>query len=399
MVADKTIRIKAVGDISPGDHIAPGFGVLNITIKYGCDFLFEKIRDGLQGADLLMGNLEGTLSSISRKKNLRMCGLPEMAQSLKKAGFDVLSVANNHVLDHGLDIFHETILLCRQAGLMVCGLRDASEYYSQPVILEKHGLNIGILAYNWVWSENNIHAGDHIAQIYDGVVNYTWNRNRSENVKARKEIEIRNRYVINDIKELRRHVDIVIIMPHWGYEWVIYPPMGVISEARSFVDAGADVILGAHPHVNQAVEIYKNKIIAYSLGNFLFDGFAREYGSGMMISCKVSPSEVIEHELLILDRDDFLRPSLATAKITSRHMELIRKSCVVIASPDAERLLDDDTIYREYEKEYNRLKCVKALSLLRMAIRRPSTLRVIGQKLYNFLQFLVMLLQGRRVRW
>lgn len=398
-MGNNMIRIKAVGDIAPGDYIAPGLGVLSITDKYGCDFLFNNIRAGLDGGDLLLGNLEGSLSHLCKKEDLRMCGSPEMAFSLKRAGFDVLSVANNHVLDHGPEVFRETVMHCQRAGLMICGLRGKSEYYSQPVITEKNGSKVGILAYNWVGSENVESAGNYIAQIYDGVVNYSWSRDRDRDVKARNTIESKNRHVISDIKELRRHVDILIVLPHWGYEWIIYPPMGVILEARTFIDAGADVILGSHPHVHQGLELYKDKIVVYSMGNFLFDSFSKRYGSGMLISCALSPGEVPEYDISILDRDAFFRPVLSAKEDAARHMELVRKSSAAIADPDARLLLEDDLIYKEHEKEYSRIKYNKVLFLLRMAICHPSTMGTLGQKILNLLRIIILRIHGKKVRW
>lgn len=398
MTGKTKIRIKAVGDIAPGDYMAPGLGILSIT-KYGCDFILKNIMTELGGCDLLLGNLEGPLSHLSTKQDMRMCGLPEMALSLKNAGFDVLSVANNHVLDHGPDVFQETLYHCRRAGLMVCGLRGDGEYYSQPVITEKNGAKIGILAYNWVGSEHVESDGNHIAQIYDGVVNYSWSRNRDLDVRAREAVAQRNKHVVKDIKALRRHVDVLVIMPHWGYEWVIYPPIGVVLEARSFIDAGADLILGSHPHVHQAVEIYKNKIIAYSLGNFLFDGFSKRYGSGMLINCALSPGGASEYDVLVLDRDDFFRPCPAIAGMAEKHMAMVQKSCAAIADPEVEHLLDDDLIYKEHEKVYNKLKYDKVLFFLKTALRHPSTIGVLGQKVLNFLRIISLRLQGKKVRW
>jgi poly-gamma-glutamate synthesis protein (capsule biosynthesis protein) len=398
MITNK-ILIKAVGDIAPGDYIASGLGVLNITNRYGCDFLFDNVNEHLSGGDLLVGNLEGPLSYVCREQNLRMCGLPEMALSLKRSGFDVLSVANNHVLDHGPEIFKETVSHCQKAGLMICGLRSDSEYYSKPVIINKHGLKIGILAYNWVGSENTDLAGNYIAQVYDGIVNYSWLRDRDKDTAARKSIETKNKHVLDDITELRKHVDIVIVLPHWGYEWIIYPPIGVILEARSFIDAGADLILGSHPHVNQGIEIYKNRIVAYSMGNFLFDSFSKRYGSGMLISCSLSEGKVPEYEISVLDRDNFFRPGLAGAEIADMHMRLVRKSSVAISDPRAENILEDDLIYREHEKAYNRLKYDKVLFLLKTAARHPSTMRILGHKIINFLKIVILRIQGKKVRW
>ncbi len=396
---NKRIKIKAVGDIAPGDYVAHGLGVLSITKKYGCDYLFKKIINELKDSDLLLGNLEGSLSHLSKKRNLRLCGLPEMALSLRNAGFDVLSVANNHVLDHGPDIFHETIVHCEHAGLMICGLRGKSEYYSQPVIIEKRGMKIGILAYNWVGSNNDEHASEYIAQIHDGIVNYSWERDRIRDNEAKIAIKTKNKHVINDIHELRKHVDIIVLMPHWGYEWTNYPPYGVTIEARTFIDAGTDIILGSHPHVPQGVEVYKNKLIVYSLGNFIFDSFSRKHQCGMLIDCTVPLNENPEYMLSFNERDVYYRPSMAKADAANSSMELVGKSSAAIIDIAASHFLDDDLIYREYEKEYNILKIKKIAYLLKMTFLNPFLIKVVSNKLLSFLKIIFQRIMGKKIRW
>jgi len=396
---DNEILIKAVGDIGTGNSIAEGIGVLAIARKYGCDFLFHNIVSELKRSDLLLGNLEGSLSKFSKIKEMRLCGLPEMASSLRRVGFDVLSVANNHVLDHGPEIFKETITHCCEAGLLICGLRGMSRYYSEPVILERKGLRIGILAYNWVSSENNSYAGDYIAQVYDGLVNYTWNRDKRKDDETRRFLEKRNKYVIKDIRELRENVDIIIIMPHWGYEWTIYPPYGVVLEARSFIDAGADIILGSHPHIPQGIELYNNKIIAYSLGNFLFDGTSTEYRHGMIFNYNFSQDVNPKYELIFIQGDRYSRPSLASDTDSAEKMELVRRSSAVIKEPTVINMLDDDLIYHEYEKAYNKLKIRKIVYLLRLAMFQPSIIGILAKKFYNLLKIIFLRLKGEKIRW
>jgi poly-gamma-glutamate synthesis protein (capsule biosynthesis protein) len=276
-----------------------------------------------------------------------------MARALRRVGFDVLSVANNHAFDHGPDVLKETIFHCEQAGIKVCGLRGNSEYYSEPVIIHKNSLTIGILAYNWVGLENAGAMGHYIAIVEDSIVNYTWNRNNSGNREARLSISEKNKNVIQDIIKLRKKVDILVLMPHWGYEWTIYPPYGVILEGRSFIDAGVDLIIGCHSHVAQGMERYKNGFLAYSLGNFLFDSATDTFRYGMIFDCTVEPGKIKNHKITFIKRGhNFRIEPVSKAEMEGNEL-LIEKSSEVILSNTAERDLDDELIYQEYERQYN----------------------------------------------
>jgi gamma-polyglutamate biosynthesis protein CapA len=392
------VHIKAVGDIATGDYTISGLGILGVSKKIGCDNLFTNISGVMKDCDLLLGNLEGSLSESCRITDMRLCGLPEMAYSLKRIGFDVLSVANNHVLDHGPLVFMETVFHCKQAGLLLAGLRGNSDFYSEPVIIDKNGLKFGILAYNWIGLDKNNQAGDYIAAVYDGVVNYTWNRDKDSDLAARQTIQFKNQKVIEDIKNLRMLVDIIILMPHWGYEWSFYPPYGITTEAKSFIDAGADLILGAHPHVPQGIEIYKNKLIVYSMGNFLFDSTTEKFKYGMMVEYKIIDSTHM-HNLIFIDRGDKFRPCIASKEASTRNMEIVNESSARITSLNSQQLLDDDLIYLEFERQYKALKISKILYLLKNIPRHPFIIAPIIKKILNLLKLAALRITGKKIRW
>ncbi len=395
----KSIYLKAVGDIAPGDFSINGLGIYSLTKKYGCDFPFQKIGNLLDNCDLLLGNLEDVLSQRCFTKNLRHCGLPGMAQTLRQIGFDVLSVANNHSFDHGPDILEETVGHCEKAGIQVCGLRGYSDYYCRPVIIQKHKITIGILAYNWIGLENAGDIGKYLAIVEDSIVNYTWNRNKSNDLEARTLIKKKNTNVINDIKKLRNEVDILILMPHWGYEWTIYPPYGVTLEAKSFVEAGADLIIGSHPHVPQGIEIYNNGLIAYSLGNFLFDSVTEKFKWGMVLGCEIKPGSIKHYILSFVKNGKYFQTEPSTEEESIENMCLIDKSSKAILSLQAKEKLDDDLIYREFEKQYSNLKYQKVVYLLKNLTRRPSLMKPILKKILNLMRLMILRTQGKKVRW
>ena len=394
-----SLTIKAVGDIAAGDYSIDGLGVCSYTKRYGCDYPFKRLSDILSGADLLFGNLEGALSERVLKEDLRLCGLPGIAGTLSKIGFDVLSVANNHTFDHGAEVFAETVNYCREAGIQVCGLRGDSEYFSQPVIINKNSMTIGVLAYNWIGLEKANEMEKYIAIVRDGVVNYTWNRNKKADKEAQKQVYDKNRNVISDIRRLRDEVDVLILMPHWGFEWGIYPPYGVTLEARAFIDAGVDLIIGSHPHVIQGIETYKSGLIAYSLGNFLFDAPTDKFNTGMVLDCNIKVGQTPEATYRFVKRSKNFQPVPAYGDDDESSRKMVIESSKAILSVDAEVRLDDDNIYKEYEKQYDYLKRQKIVFLFKAMLRNPKLVIPILGKVKNLVIIILMRLQGKKIRW
>ncbi len=396
----KTAHIKAVGDICAGDASIDGFGVLSMTKKHDTSFPFGQVGNLLDGADILVGNLEGPLSAKCHTKDMRMCGLPEIAGALKYVGFDAVSVANNHIFDHGLAVFDETISALAETGLKICGLRGKQDYCCEPVILEKQNITFGLLAYNFVGVEEaSKDIGKYIAVVEDSVVNYTWNRVPKEGTRSRQDICKKNKCVLADIRKLKKKVDFVILLPHWGFEWTILPPFGVVMEARSFVDAGADLILGCHPHVPQGLEKYNNGLIYYSLGNFLFDMCSPRFRNGLVADVVVSEQGIENFQYYCTTTNSFFQPVPASEAEQEFWDGIIRESSSVITSAEAEKRLDDEIIYREYEEQYRQLKFDKIRYLLLSVLRQPKYIKPILSKTANLLLLLAQRARGRKIRW
>lgn len=395
----KKLLLKSVGDIAPGDFTINGIGVLSMTKKYGCEYPFEKIKDSLGNPDLLFGNLEDSLSDECLKRDLRHCGLPGIAKALRKVGFDVLGVANNHAFDHGADILLETVRHCLNAGIQICGLRGPSVYHSQPVILEKGSLRIGILAYNWIGLENESGSDAYIANIQDGVVNYTWHRDVENDRTKKNGIVNRNINVLNDIRLLKDEANFIILMPHWGYEWTIYPPYGVVLEARKFIDAGANLIIGSHPHVFQGVEEYNGGLIAYSLGNFLFDTISHTAKYGIILSCVISPGSIHEYNIQFIKRGESFQPEPVSDEEERECLYLFNQSNMAITSDRVEKVLDDEIVYEKFVQCYHLLKFKKIVFLAVRLLRQPELIKPIIRKISSFINIISRRIIGQKVRW
>jgi poly-gamma-glutamate synthesis protein (capsule biosynthesis protein) len=220
----------------------------------GEEALFAGVSEILLAHDVVVGNLEGTITgnpSVVQVDNtvLRFTFEPQFAQVLRGAGLTVVSLANNHALDFGEFGFEDTLHHLTEAGLTAFG----SPYNEQKLAVQTtlHGKDFCFIGYHELF-----------------------NRDPSA--------------VVEKIKEIESRCDYTVVFAHWGEEYSQEPTASQRELARLFVDNGADLIIGAHPHVVQPVEIYNNVAIFYSLGNFIFDqGWRSEVKRGLMVSVEL----------------------------------------------------------------------------------------------------------------
>lgn len=237
----KPIKIYAVGDMMFGDsNLNIGSGIRSYCRRYGYSHSFSKVKDILNICDcVLIGNLECALSSNKAAYRTKpYIGDIELVDVLHELGFDVVNLANNHTFEYGLNPATETQDKLEQLGITPIGL---STNNSNEGILNINGISLGFLGFSMVPTIK-----------FD-----LFERNLSKIIKS---VEL----------SASKH-DLVIISIHWGAEFVTYPSKQQIQFAHRLIDAGADVVLGHHPHVLQPIELYKSGLIAYSLGNFIFD--------------------------------------------------------------------------------------------------------------------------------
>jgi poly-gamma-glutamate synthesis protein (capsule biosynthesis protein) len=395
-----TITIKAVGDICPGDKNIMGLGVLNKTKRFGVDFPLDKARGVLKQGDIVLGNLEGVLSDkvrdTKRCPDLMFCGLPEFGDALARAGFNVINIANNHSLEYGPEIFLETAQSLRKAGLKFCGLRgNNSAYYSEPVILTLNECRVGILGYNWVGVNDFPEADRYIAQSHDSLVNYTWNRGKKLEIP----ISNANSLAIKDIRRLRKEADVVILMAHWGYEFVRVPPYKLTIEAQALIEAGANIIIGSHPHALQGVQKYLNGLIFYSLGNFVFDSRARRIKHTAILEVVLNKNNNISYKFIPFYINQSFQPEAASSKQEKYIRREIEKSNQSLLSLNKREDLDDDRIYRKQERYYNASRLFRIIRYFVALREDPSVIRVIFKKGVGFLRVMGLRLKGQKVRW
>ncbi len=211
---------------------------------------FARIASLTSGADLAFGNLETT---VSTRGTLNGCGYcfradPRVVEGLTAAGFDLVSLANNHMWDYGIDALVDTVSYMRMNRIRPLGAGYSSQEARDAVVVTVRGVRIAFLAYTDILPQS-ARATDTRAGVN------LWDEQLS----------------IQDIARARTRADVVIVSFHTGTE---YEPIHNSEQERIYhaiIDADADMVIGSHPHVVQDVERYQGKWILYSLGNFVFD--------------------------------------------------------------------------------------------------------------------------------
>jgi len=268
-----SIQFMATGDISFG------WAVPGVIRKYGYNHLFAKVAPILQSADLVLANLEGPVSTqgLPIKKTTRFRYHPACLRAIKRAGIDAVCLANNHALDYGRIALLDTLGHLQQSSIPYMGAgKDAAEAH-RPLILRREGLLLGFLAYN--------------DYPYVGIA---YNGDKATVAKATP------RLIKKDIAALRDLVDVVVVSFHWGTEFHTLPNQRQKRLGHLAVDAGADLVIGHHPHVLQPSEIYKDKLIAYSLGNFVFAMHKPPKNCSTILKCRLAPQQVSDIEFIPL---------------------------------------------------------------------------------------------------
>lgn len=219
----------------------------------------------IQGHDLAFCNLECPASAAGSPlpKNYSFHAKPAYLDALRLAGFNLLSMANNHSIDWGRDALLETKDNIIRHGMTPLGAGRDQKEAQEPVIVKKGGLAFAFLA-----NEDMLLEG--IANLPD--------RPAAASASVEEMVE--------SIKRVRRSVDFVVVSEHWGVEFQAEPTWNQVDKAHRLIDAGADLVLGHHPHVLQSIELYRGKYIVYSLGNFLFDQKQEARSQSMVFDCE-----------------------------------------------------------------------------------------------------------------
>jgi poly-gamma-glutamate synthesis protein (capsule biosynthesis protein) len=247
--------ITAVGDIMMPSSLQAAV----VRNNYNYALLFEKIAPDLAVADVTFANLETPVDHTAAVSGYPAFNArPELLSALSKAGITIVSMANNHAIDAGAQGLIRTLDNITAAGLVVIGAGRTRATALAPAYVTSRGVTTAFLAFTYGTNRG-------IPRKRKGMpaVNILRSGSQKELTAA-----------IDQVKQARSHADLVVVSLHWGDEYAIVPTPWQKRAAAELVEAGADIILGHHPHVLQPIESYtatdgRRAVIAYSLGNFI----------------------------------------------------------------------------------------------------------------------------------
>ena len=237
-----SISLLFAGDFAPCRRYE------SLVLRKGAE-IFGDFQKNIAEADLSFLNLETPLcinGKPIKKTGSNLKAHPDCINAVKDAGFEVVSLANNHIMDFGDKGLEETIHSCKSAGLTICGAGKNLVEAQQIPIIKRHGLKIAYIAV--AEHEFSIAGADRAGAAPLDPVDNTL-----------------------QIESVRNQADLVIVSIHGGNEYFPLPRPGLRKLCRYYITRGADAVICHHTHVSGAYEIYKNKPIVYSLGNLIFD--------------------------------------------------------------------------------------------------------------------------------
>ena len=257
------ITLLALGDIWLARLVA------DEIIKKGAHHPFARIAHHLRSADIVFGNLESSFSTRGipvKNKDVVARVSPSSLDGLVHAGIDVVSLANNHIMDYGAEALEDTLSFLDQRGIKHLGAGMTQAEARKPLLVTRNEVGMSLHAY-LCWGETS-RSGLGPAGVIRPAIK-------------------------EELRRARGHSDFVVVALHGGVDFQDYPTLQMIKLAHWIVDQGADVVIGHHPHVIQGIEKYKNGLIAYSLGNFVFDTSRERARHGLMLRCRVGRGGVI----------------------------------------------------------------------------------------------------------
>ena len=263
--SEREIVILGTGDTMMGSWAS------QVIADSGVTYPFENLRNTVSGADVFFTNLEapfGTAGTAFEKKfTFRV--KPSLVQVLLDGGVNLVSLANNHIMDFGSICLDQTIETLQNNAIYYAGAGKNLKQARKPAIIEAKGKRIGFLAYSLTFPEE------------------FWASDTSAGTCFPFE-----EFAFNDVRALKQQCDFVIISCHWGQELMETPKKYQVKLAHRLIDNGADLILGHHPHIVQGIEQYKDKWIAYSLGNFIFGSYSESARDSFIF--KITVNEAFE---------------------------------------------------------------------------------------------------------
>jgi len=320
--AEPAVTLAAVGDVMLGRGVGEAIGL------YGAGYPFEQVAAVLREADIAFANLEVpiTADGVPAQKDYVFRAPPAAVDGLDGAGLDIVSLANNHVLDYGVVGLEDTLAALDRAGIAAAGAGEDEAAARRPAVLSVEGLRVAFLGYVQVPDDSVSGFGEDELAAGPDRPGAAW---------ARREA------VVADVEAAAQQADLVVVSLHAGSEYREEPSTVQRELAHAAVDAGADVVLGHHPHVLQGIERYRGALIAYSLGNFVFDFDETDYvhpglpsAQSLILKVTLGRQGVSEFELLPASIDpEEARPYLVDGDDAAAVQARMERLSAALAGP------------------------------------------------------------------
>ena len=277
----ETVSIVAAGDVMLGSWVQ------NVILENGWDYPFRNIDSILTQADIVFANLEapfGTKDSAAFEKTYTFQVAPDLVKVLTAGKINVVSVANNHIFDFGVEDLFETMTLLNQNNIQYSGAGKNLPEARQPARMEAKGKKIAVACYSLTFPEE------------------FWATDTTAGTSFPFDT-----FFYDDLRKFKAENDLVIVSFHWGGELLQYPKPYQLELAHNAIKVGADLVIGHHPHVVQGIELYRGKMIVYSLGNYIFGSYSESvkesmllkfyFGTNGLSACKIYPLNVYNKEV------------------------------------------------------------------------------------------------------
>jgi poly-gamma-glutamate synthesis protein (capsule biosynthesis protein) len=263
--SDQPFTMTMVGDVMMGRYVE------EVTEKHGYEYLFRYMKPYFSNSDYVSGNYEHTAlkEDVSNYKEadtpIRLNSNTSGVEAVKDAGFSVVSLANNHMMDYEEQGLLDTIDEFKSADMHYVGVgSNSAEAKNSIDYADVNGVRVATLGFTDVYGKDAVSKNDKAGLL---------NSNP----------DLLFEMIGKAIDAKQGNADLVVVNMHWGQEYSTSTTARQTDLAKAIIDAGADIIIGHHPHVLQSFDVYKDGIIFYSLGNFIFDqGWTRTKDSAMV---------------------------------------------------------------------------------------------------------------------
>ena len=260
------VELIACGDFGPVRNLEA------VVLEKGPEYVLADFKKEMNAADIVLANLETPYSergqAMDKTPTFRLS--PKAFSLVTCGGINVVSLANNHIFDYGLEAFDDTVALLKAGHIAHFGAGRSEEEAIQPAVVQANGIKFAFLGFM---------DKDQVAFL------------QKHGSGAVPRMALNN--IQDAVETIRGRVDWVILSLHFGLEYTMYPAPRDVALCRKLIDSGVDIIVGHHPHYPQGVEKYRRGLIAYSLGNFVWDqNFVGHTSSSYMLKIRIGKDRI-----------------------------------------------------------------------------------------------------------